>query len=334
MSGAPRREQISDTRLPVVVLTGATGFIGRHLSTQLQTRGWSVRGMVRPETDLARLPPGILPVLVDPTDPGQVREGLRGARAVVHLAARVHRPGETTSRWREEYHRDNVRPTETLVRAAADVGVSRFVFVSTVRIHGASRKGVCRADDEPAPPDPYAESKLAAETIIRATRELEWVVVRPAFVYGKGGKGNFDRLVQLTRLACRLPLPLDGLTGKRSMMYVENLASLLLACVEHPAAARRVLLAADEPPVESNRLVRLVGAALGCSPHLYRCPQPLLRAMAALVGRGEDLARLADDYVVDTAPLSTVLGWHSPVTLEEALRRSVRAPRADAESAR
>ncbi len=326
MTGAPPRgEQISDTRPPVVVLTGATGFIGRHLSSQLQARGWSVRGMLRPASSAASLPPGVVPLVADPADPAQVRDGLREARAVVHLAARVHRSGETASRWRAQYHEDNVRPTETLVRAAVDEGVSRFVFVSTVRVHGASRSGVCRADDELAPPDPYAESKLAAEAIVQAARELEWVVVRPAFVYGKDGKGNFGRLVQLTRLACRFPLPLDGLTGKRSMMYVENLASLLLTCVEHPAAARRVLLAADDPPIASNQLIRLVGDALRCTPRLYRFPPVLLRAMASLVRRSDDLSRLADDYVVDTAPLSSVLGWHSPVTIEEALRRSVQA---------
>jgi nucleoside-diphosphate-sugar epimerase len=312
------------TSAPIAVLTGASGFVGRHLSAQLQTNGWTVRGIVRPATDPARLPPGVIPILEDPADSGRIREGVRGAHAVVHLAARVHRPGETSPRWREQYRLDNVQPTEALVRAAAAEGVRRFVFVSTVRIHGASRNTVCRADEEPAPPDPYAESKLAAETIVRgASRELEWVVVRPVFVYGKNGKGNFDRLVRLTRLACRLPLPLAGLTGLRSMMYVENLASLLLACVEHPAAARRVLLAADDPPIASSRLIRLVGDALGCRPHLYRCPPALLRAMAALVGRSDDLSRLADDFVVDTSPLSTVLGWHSPVAIEEALRRSV-----------
>jgi nucleoside-diphosphate-sugar epimerase len=324
VSGAPPRpEGNSDTRTPVIALTGATGFIGRHLSAQLQARGWAVRGILRPATNAARLPPGVLPILADPHDLGQTREALRGARAVVHLAARVHRPGETTSRWHEQYERDNVRPTETLVRAALEEGVARFVFVSTVRVHGATHSGVCRADDAVAPPDPYAESKLAAEAIVRGSPELEWVIVRPAFVYGKDGKGNFDRLVRLTRLASRLPLPLDGLTGIRSMMYVENLASLLLTCVEHPAAARRVLLAADDPPIASNRLVRLLGDALGCTPHLYRFPPPLLRAMASFAGRREDLSRLADDYVVDTAPLSTILEWRSPVTIEEALRRSV-----------
>jgi nucleoside-diphosphate-sugar epimerase len=325
VSGAPpRTENLSDARPPVIALTGATGFIGRHLSAQLQARGWIVRGLLRPATDQTRLAPGVVPVMADLSDGGQVREGLRGARAVVHLAARVHRPGETDSRWREQYLDDNVRPTDTLVRAAVSERVSRFVFVSTVRVHGASRNGVCRAGDALAPPDPYAESKLAAESIVRAARELEWVVVRPAFVYGKDGKGNFGRLVLLTRLACRFPLPLEGLRGRRSMMYVENLASLLLTCVEHPAAAHRVLLAADDPPVASNRLIRLVGDALGCTPRLYRFPPELLRAMASLVRRSDDLSRLADDYVVDTGPLSTLLGWHPPVTIEEALRRSVR----------
>jgi len=313
----------SETCQPIVVLTGATGFVGRHLSAHLQAGGWTVRAIMRRSTDPRRLPPGVVPIQGG-DDARRIGEGVRGAHAVVHLAARVHHPGETTSRFRERYRLDNVRPTETLLRAATSEGVPRFVFVSTVRIHGAASTSVCRADDEPAPPDPYAESKLEAEAVVRgADRELEWVIVRPAFVYGSDGKGNFDRLVRLTRLACRIPLPLDGLTGMRSMMYVENLASLLVTCVEHPAASRRVLLAADDPPVASNQLIRLLGSALGCRPRLYRCPPALLRAMASLVGRSDDLSRLAHDYVVDTAPLASVLGWRSRVPIEEALRRSV-----------
>ncbi|MFL5618868.1 MAG: NAD-dependent epimerase/dehydratase family protein [Gemmatimonadaceae bacterium] len=329
MSGTPRpRDGSAAQGAPVVVITGATGFVGRHLSAQFKAKGWTIRGIIRPATDPRRLPPGVVPVLSEHTDTSRIRDGVRGADAVVHLAARVHRPGETTPRWREQYRLDNVRPTETLVSAAVAEGVRRFVFVSTVRVHGTSRMTVCRAEDEPAPPDAYAESKLEAEAVVRgAARELDWVIVRPAFVYGRDGRGNFDRLVRLTRLACRVPLPLDGLRGLRSMMYVENLASLLLTCVEHPAAARHVLLAADDPPVASNRLIRLVGDALDCRPRLYSCPSAILRTMAALVRRSEDLSRLADDYVVDTTPLASVLGWRSPVSIEEALRRSVTVER-------
>jgi nucleoside-diphosphate-sugar epimerase len=313
-----------ETRAPIVVLTGATGFVGRHLSAQFLANGWAVRGIVRPATNPRMLPPGVVAVPADHDDEARIGGGLRGACAVVHLAARVHRPGETAARWREQYRLDNVRPTETLVRVAVREGVRRFVLVSTIRVHGAASTTVCRADDAPSPPDPYAESKLEAERIVRdSASALEWVVVRPTFVYGKGGKGNFERLVRLTRLACRVPLPLDGLTGLRSMMYVENLASLLRTCVEHPAAAGRVLLAADDPPVATNRLIRLVGEALGCRPRLFHCAPALLRPLAALVGRADDLSRLADDFVVDTAPLSAVLDWRSPIAIDEALRRSV-----------
>lgn len=309
---------------PIVVLTGATGFVGHHVSRLFQSQGWRVRGIVRPDSDAGRLPRGVVPVKADPADLRSIGDGVRDADAVVHLAARVHRPGETSPRWREQYRLDNVRATETLVQAAADHGVRRFVFVSTVRVHGATCATVCRADDALAPPDPYAESKLEAEEAVRRlARDVEWVIVRPTFVYGQGGKGNFARLVSLTRLACRVPLPLDGLTGLRSMMYVENLASLLLTCVVHPDAARRVLLAADDPPIASNQLIRLLGEALGCRPRLFSAPELMMRAGARLAGRADDLSRLADSYVVDTAPLERALGWRPPVAIDEALRRSV-----------
>jgi nucleoside-diphosphate-sugar epimerase len=312
------------TRAPIVLVTGATGFVGRHLSQHFKSHGWTVRAVLRPESDPRTLAPGVVAVHGDPADIESMHDGVRDADAIVHLAARVHRPGETSPRWREQYRLDNVRATETLVQAASDHGVRRLVFVSTVRVHGATCATVCRADDDLAPPDPYAESKLEGETVVRRlARDVEWVIVRPTFVYGRGGKGNFERLVWLTRLACRVPLPLDGLAGRRSMMYVENLASLLFACVVHPAAARRVLLAADDPPIASNQLIRLLGEALGCRPRLYRGPRPLLRAAARLLGRADDLSRLADSYVVDTDPLVSALGWRPPVDLQEALRRSV-----------
>ena len=230
---------------------------------------------------------------------------------------------------RDQYRVDNVSATETLVRSAVRFGVRRFVFVSTVRVHGATCAGICRADDAFAPPDPYAESKLEAEGVVRdLADEVEWVIVRPTFVYGRDAKGNFGRLVWLTRLACRVPLPLEGLAGLRSMMYVENLASLLSTCVVHPSAARRALLAADDPPIATNRFMRMLGTALGCRPRLYRGSERLLRAAAFLTGRTDDLSRLADSYVVDTEPLTNVLGWRPPVAIEEALRRSVDRVRA------
>ena len=312
------------TRAPIVLITGATGFVGRHLCQQFQSHGWTVRGLLRPRSDPQRLPSGVIAVRGDLADIESVGDGARDVDTVVHLAARVHRREETSPRLREQYRMDNVSATETLVQTATRCGVRRLVFVSTVRVHGARCATICRADDAFAPPDPYAESKLEGEGVVRRLAgDVEWVIVRPTFVYGRSAKGNFERLVWLTRLACRVPLPLDGLAGLRSMMYVENLASLLFTCVIHPAAARRVLLAADDPPIATNRFIRLLGEALGCHPRLYRGPERLLRAAARLAGRGDDLSRLADSYVVDTDPLATVLGWRPPVAIEEALRRSV-----------
>jgi UDP-glucose 4-epimerase len=312
------------TRAPIVLITGATGFVGRHLCQQFQSHGWTVRGLLRPGSEPQRLPSGVIAVRGDLGDIGSVDDGAKDASAVVHLAARVHRRGENSPHLSEQYRVDNVSATRTLVQTAARCGVRRLVFVSTVRVHGATCDGVCRVDDAFAPPDPYAESKLEAEGLVRGlAHDVEWVIVRPTFVYGRGAKGNFERLVWLTRLSSRIPLPLEGLAGLRSIMDVENLASLLYTCVVHPSAARRILLAADDPPIATNRFIRLLGEVLGCHPRLYRCPERLLRVAARLLGRGDDISRLADSYVVDTEPLASLLGWRPPVAIDEALRRSV-----------
>jgi nucleoside-diphosphate-sugar epimerase len=305
-----------------ILVTGSTGFVGRHLCSLLVHQGHEVSGVVRSPSRSAALPMKVNSVTWDL--PGPVPSGLLdGIDTVLHLAARVHVMHDRSSTALETYRALNVQPTRRLLLAARESNVRHFVFVSSVKVHGEMNPDVVSADDPLRPADPYAISKAEAEQLIREeSGSMSWTIVRPTFVFGAGGAGNFARLIALVRLASRVPLPLGSIRNGRSLVYVENLASLLATCAVDPRAARRVFLAADVESPSTPELMRRLGRALGRSPHLYPFPVPLLRGVAAMIGFGAEAARLTESYRVDASDTSRELGWVAPFSLDDGLWRS------------
>ena len=179
-----------------VLVTGATGFVGRALCQDLARRGWPVRGAVRNQ---ARLPEGCEPCMVGDIGPGtDWTEALEGVDAVAHLAARVHVMRERVQDPLVAFRRINVEGTLRLARAAARAGVGRFVFLSSVKaLADASPDGPLTDASRPNPEDPYGISKCEAEVGLREIANqlhLDVVILRPPLVYGPGVKGNLRAL--------------------------------------------------------------------------------------------------------------------------------------------
>lgn len=309
--------------MTVVLVTGANGFVGRNVCRSLLEHGHEVRAVVRTVDLIPTLPDGARPLVGDLSS-GLAAEAFQNVGAVVHLAARAHVMREESEVSLAQYRRDNVELTARLVAAAAGAAVRRFVYVSSVKVHGEGGPVMVRATDPVAPVGAYARSKAAAEDVVRTTSgTMEWTIIRPCFVYGAGGKGNFSRLVSLAAVAARIPLPLANIRNRRSLIYVENLASLLVTCVTQPEAARRMFLAADAETLATPDLIRRVGSAVGVTARLFPVPLSFLRAAARLVGRTNDMDRLTESYVVDAEDVCRVLRWRAPFTLDEALARAV-----------
>lgn len=311
-----------------VVVTGAAGFIGRHVLAALARRGVPARAVVRAGHDAGRLGTGADIVAVGDMESADWGRALQGASAVVHLAARVHRMSETGSQGERgaRYRAANVMATERLADAALAAGVARFVFASSVKVLGEGRATPYRDDDEPSPVDPYGASKLEAERILEGKRiaGLEPVSLRPPMVHGEGGRGNFPRLLRLAHLATRVPLPLGGIENRRSIIGAENFADAIVVVATSHGQAPGSYLVADQPPISTTMLVRRLAAAAGRSVKLFRMPVFAATALRH-AGFAAELDRLTGSLTVDDSRFRTVFGWAPPVAADEALARTSRA---------
>lgn len=255
-------------------------------------------------------------------------EALQGVEVVIHCAARVHVMDEQAADPLAEFRAVNVEATRHLAQQAAAAGVTRFVFVSSIKVNGEETAAgrPFTADATPRPQDAYGQSKLEAEQAlfaIAAQTGLEVVVVRPPLVYGPGVKANFASLMRA--LQRRLPLPFGAIDNRRSLVARDNLVDLLLCCARHPAAAGQVFLVSDGEDLSTAQLCRGLSQALGVRPRLLPVPPALLRLLGRLTGRSQQVQRLLGSLQVDISATCRRLDWRPPVRVEQALRETAQA---------
>jgi nucleoside-diphosphate-sugar epimerase len=304
-----------------VLVTGATGFIGRAVCAALRARGTCVRAALR-RLPLGEASPGDEEVVVGDLGPDtDWHRALEGIDKVVHLAGLAHIVRGATAGQIAAYQAVNAQATEALARAAANRGVRRLVFVSSARVLGDSSAGRrWKEGDAPNPTDEYARSKWDAEQRLLRLAEsspIEVVILRPPLVYGPGVKANFLRLLDLVGRG--VPLPLGAVRSRRSLLYVANLADAIVTCLDHPAAAGRTFLVSDGEDVSTAELVRRMAGALHRRPRLFPVPLWLLRLAASLLGRSDDFVRLTADFALDPAEIGRRLGWVPPYSMQQGL---------------
>jgi UDP-glucose 4-epimerase len=244
---------------------------------------------------------------------------------VVHLAARVHVMTGPSATGDQEFQRVNALGTRSLAEQAASAGVRRFVFLSSVKVHGES--GHFIEDSAMAPADPYGASKRESEDALHEVERqsgLEAVIIRPPLVYGPGVKANFLALVSAVQ--ARRLLPLASITNRRSLVGVDNLADLIVVCLAHGAAASQTFLVSDDEDLSTPELVRRLANADGHSARLMPMPVWCLRAAGRVLGRSPAIERLTGSLTVDISKVRRLLGWVPPVTVDEGLRRVVGKP--------
>ena len=302
-----------------VLVTGATGFVGRALCRQMMAAGHALIPAVRSK---AGFPNEV--VVGDIESSTDWRLLLAGCDAVVHLAARAHVMAETAQNPLALYRAVNTDATLNLARQAAEAGVKRFVFISTVKVNGEGRDAPYREADVPAPADAYAISKWEAEQgLRRIAREtgLEVVILRPPLVYGPGVKANFLRLMQLIQKDW--PLPLGAIRNRRSLLYLGNLVDAIRLCVEHPAAAGQTFLLDDGEAVSTPELIRAVAHAMGRTARLPAVPVRVTEFAGVLFGKRAAVARLTGSLWVDSSSIRSRLNWTPPYSMEAGLAATV-----------
>jgi nucleoside-diphosphate-sugar epimerase len=312
---------------PRVLVTGASGFIGRQLRRVLSDSGFDDWGAVRTAGAAADSRSYIVGDIGPSTD---WRAAVEGADMVVHAAARAHILAETAQDPDAEFMRVNAEGTATLVAAAAAAGVRRFVYLSSIGVLGNdSGDGRFDTGSEPRPHNAYARSKLAGEFAVRrcAGSQLEVVILRLPLVYGPGVRANFLRLLRLVDSGW--PLPLGAVKNRRSLVSVWNLCDLVVSLLLSPAAPGTWMVS-DGEDLSTPELIRRLGAAMGRRVRLLPVPVGLLRQLGAMTGRGALIAQLCGSLALDPRATCERLNWSPPVSVDESLIRTVSWFMADA----
>lgn len=306
-----------------VLVSGATGFIGAAVANELLTSPEiQVWGGIRKSGK--KLPVGITPFHTEDLGAPSCCEFPAGISALVHCAARVHVMNDLSAGTLAEFRKVNVEGTLNLARQAAEAGVKRFVFISSIKVNGEGTEfgKPYTADDAPAPVDPYGISKLEAEQgLLGLASEtgMEITIIRPVLVYGPGVKGNFASMINLVEKG--IPLPLGAIHNQRSLVGIDNLVDLIIRCIDHPAAANQVFLAADGEDLSTTELLRIVAKAIERPSRLIPVPAPVLQFGATLLGRKAMAQRLLGSLQVDILKTRELLDWTPPVSVDEGLKR-------------
>jgi nucleoside-diphosphate-sugar epimerase len=311
----------------VILITGATGFVGKALVQRLLSDNELRRLVVAVRRGGLSWPEQVLPVVTG--DLNQTTEwsiALKGVTVVVHSAARVHVLQDTEADPLTAFRVVNVEGTLNLARQAAAVGVKRFVFVSSVKVNGESTlPGIAFTEtDVSNSQDAYSQSKYEAEQglyQVSADTGMEIVIIRPPLVYGPGVKANFAALMRAVQRGW--PLPLGAVHNQRSFVALDNLLDFIFMCINNPLAANQTFFVSDGQDLSTTDLVRRMAQAAGVSARLLPVPVWALKTGASLIGKGDAIQRLSCNLQVDISKARSLLGWDPPVSVDEGLRRSI-----------
>lgn len=308
-----------------ILLTGASGFVGKAVLKTAQQRSLKIRAVFRSMDSAKEHPEAVLISGLDGA--ADWSQALEGVDVVIHAAARAHIMREEVLDPLAEYRRVNVEGTLNLVRQAAAAGVRRFVFISSIKVNGEATAPdrPFTADDAPAPEDAYGQSKAEAEVQLKQVAQetgMEVTIIRPPLIYGPGVKGNFASLISWVRRG--MPLPLGCVThNRRSLVGLDNLVDLILVCVDHPKAANQTFLISDGEDLSTTELLRKIGNALRRPARLLWVPAGVISIMAGLVGKKVISQRLLGSLQVDIHKTCELLDWKPSVGVDEGLRMAV-----------
>ncbi len=310
--------------MPRILVTGATGFVGRSLLPQLRTANYDIRALSR--RPAAEIIPYIEWLSRDLTEVNDFAEALTDVDTVVHLAACVHQFDLNGESGLADYRRDNTEVTRRLAEQAARKGVRRFIYLSTIKVNGEKTAVLTNGgfqsfteSDTPAPEDPYAISKYEAEEALRevcSISDMEYVILRPPLIYGPWVKANFLQLVAAINRG--IPLPLGSVHNLRSLLYVENLSEVIQLCIEKPQAANQLFLVSDVD-ISLRDLVKRIGDILGKWMPLLPCPVSVLNIVGLLTGKQAVIRRLTESLVIDNSRIKRELSWTPRFTLDDGL---------------
>ncbi len=299
--------------MPKLLVTGCSGFIAKHVLQICDKR--DVRCVSRSLVSIGDLDVSSVDTINSQTDWSGV---LSDISCVLHLASIAHQPGVPAPLLNDV----NVNGALNLAKQALDLGVNRFVFVSSIGVYGSTSNDPLSERSNFQPVTGYAKSKLEAERQLKELcqeSKMELVIVRPPLVYGKGASGNFALLEQLVRMSPFLPFRLAK--NHRSFISVGNLAKFLLLVTRHPGAANQDFVISDGPDVSIREFTDILARGLGKKVMQLPLPIVFMNVVANLCGKGKLADQLFGDLQIDSSKAAELLDWCPSETLVEAMSK-------------
>lgn len=289
-----------------ILITGASGFIGKALIKKLSDQGHIVGSLDRQK---------------DNTE-------LKGEAydCLIHLAGRAHVLNEIAKDAYQAFKEANVDFTLKIAKLAKELKIKKFIFISSIGVNGnQSFNHAFTEADTPNPHSFYAKTKWEAELALKAifsNSDTKLTIIRPPLVYGPYPKGNFKTLWSI----CRYPLPLPfGMTNnERSMISIDNLCNFIGLCCTHPAASDQTFLISDDHDISLTELVSTIRKTLGRHPCLLPIPSSILKTLFTLIGKSSLNEQLLGNLRIDTSKAKSLLDWKPTISFEEGIKRVVK----------
>ena len=307
----------------MIAMTGYNGFVGIQLISSLPIDNCILLG--RESSHKGQK----VTLNLEATNGSDLIEPLKQVKVLIHLAARVHVMDDLSNNPLLEFRSVNTQGTLNLARQAAQAGVKRFIFLSSIKVNGESTSNRCMfsAYDERLPEDPYAISKSEAEELLLALGKetgMEIVIIRPPLVYGEGVKANFASLMKLVGKG--FPVPFRRFkNNKRSLVSVYNLIDLIKVCMDHPKAANEVFLVSDDDDLSTAEIVALMAKVQNIKNLALPIPIWCFKLAGKVLNKNSEIDRLTGSLQIDISHTKETLNWQPPYSVEHGFKKAAQA---------